>query len=295
MDLDEQKDEAGGLLDPELMAVLERLSLVPRDLTQDRSGTAGPPRTADLGIDFYEYSAFQPGLDLRHVDWSVYGRTGNLLVRAYEGRRDLPACILLDSSASMGLGAPPKLDLARRLTAAIAFIGLVGYHPVRVIAFSRDKVQELPHRMGRDAIFEILEFLVSIRAEGETQLAAGVTAGLERVSRRAGRLFVISDFLDPAGLSQAFGLLGTTRRKVDLIAVVDEAEGELPHGVVEAVDPETGRATPLVVTPELAQGYRERLAEHRRELARRAHDIEATLHVLPAATSIEDAVLHVLS
>lgn len=292
---EERKDEAQSLLDPELMGVLERLSLMPQDRTQDRSGTAGPPRANELGIDFYEYAAFQPGLDVRHVDWSIYGRTGSLLVRAYESRRDLPACILIDTSASMGLGEPPKLQLVLRLAAALSFVGLIGYHPVRLIAFSGERQLELPHRMGRDAIYDILGFLRKLKAEGETILAAGITAGLSGVARRDGRLFLLSDFLDPLGLSAAFGLLGTTRRKLDLIALEDPADAELPQGPLEAVDPESGRSTPLLVTPELADGYRQRWAAHRAELVRRAHDIQATLHVVSSATPIEDAVLRVLA
>lgn len=289
-----QGDEVQGLLDPELIDILERLSLVTGDMIQDRSGTAGPPRVDNLGIDFHEYAAFQPGLDIRHVDWSVYGRTGSLVVRAYETRRDLPICLLLDCSASMGLGSPSKLSWARRLAASIAYVGLVGYHPVRVIAFARDRIDILPHRMGREAIYEVLRFLTGCKAQGETSLAAGIAAGLEQVSRRAGRLFLISDFLDPKGLGRAFGLLGTTRRHTDLIAVLDPKEAELPEGAVDALDPETGRIEPMVVTPELAEGYQRNISAHRRELARRVHAIQATLCSFDCQTTIEDAIVQVL-
>jgi len=287
--------QTGSLLSTELIEILERLSLVLPDLTHDRTGQTGTPVIRNQGIDFHEYAAYQPGLDIRHVDWSVYGRTGRLVARAYETRRELPVCVLLDCSASMGLGEPPKFDLARGLAACIAYVGLVGYHPIRVLAFSGDTVRTLPYRMGRACVHEVQSFLLDLSPKGPTRLATGVRAALENASRTAGRIFVLSDFLDPDGLAPAFGLLATTRRHVDLIALTDPAEAELPEGEIDAVDPESGANREVTVDPQLAQAYRRAVAEHRETLKRRTARIRATLSWVDSRTPLTEAAAEVLA
>ncbi|MDY0062374.1 MAG: DUF58 domain-containing protein [Myxococcota bacterium] len=293
----ESNERTTDLLDPELITLLERLSVAERELVQDRSGHAGPPAADSLGVDFYEYASYQPGIDVRHVDWAVYGRTGSLRVRSYESHQEQPICVLLDLSASMGLGAaegPTKFALAHRLAAAIAYVGLVTYHPVRLIGFAKERLEVLPHRLGREAVHEMLRFLGRFQPAGETSLATGIAAGLEDVSRKGGRIFVLSDFLDPAGLVEAFGLLGTTRRRVDLVAIVAPGEEELPTGASLGEDPETGQAVPLQVTPELAADYAGRVRGQRQELARRAHEIRAHLATFPCTAELPDVVTELL-
>lgn len=287
--------QKGSLLSTELIEVLERLSIVLPDLTHDRRGGSGAPVVRPEGIDFHEYTAYQPGLDVRQVDWSVFGRTGRLVARAYETRRDLPLCVLLDCSGSMGLGEPTKFDLAVGLAASLAYVGLVGYHPVRVLAFSKGGVQTLPYRVGRSCVHELQTFLQKLEPRGPTDLVTGVTAALEGTSRSAGRLFILSDFLDPDGLSAAFGLLATTRRRVDLIALTDPGEAALPEGEVEAVDPETGARREVLVDAEFAQAYRRAVDEHRRLLKQRTARIRAFLHWVDSRTPLTEAAAGVLA
>ncbi len=289
-----RKDDT--LLTPSLIEILERLSMVDRSMLERAAspGSAGPPKAADLGIDFYEYGVYQPGLDVKHVDWTVYGRTGELLVKAYETHRDLPVCVLLDMSASMGLGEPPKFDLALRLAAAMAYVGLVNYHPVRVIGFAKGRLKVLPHRIGRESVYQVLDFVQALTPSGETSLVEGIAAGLEGAPRQGGRIFLVSDFLDPQGLSRPFGLLGTTRRRLDLVLVASGDEAELPTGEVTLVDPETGEETDRTIDEDTVRRYSENFEAHRRELRRRAHDIEARLVTVSSDMSVEEAVLEVL-
>src|SRR5690349_707799 len=109
------------LFDREFLRKLEYLSFVSRRIYRgDTRGahTSPRPRTS---LDFADYRTYQPGDDFRAIDWSIFGRLDRLFVRLYAEEEDLTVHVLLDSSASMTWGTPPKLDYARRLAAALAY------------------------------------------------------------------------------------------------------------------------------------------------------------------------------
>ena len=81
------------------------------------------------GIEFADHREYTAGDDLRYLDWNVYARHGDLLLKRFQEEEDLHVYFLLDCSRSMGFGSPPKFDLARQLTAALAYIALADLGP----------------------------------------------------------------------------------------------------------------------------------------------------------------------
>jgi len=255
---------ATDLLPPETLGALERIQLAVRRLPGLHGGDVGRGRPGGFGLDFHEYRPFEPGGDLRRIDWRRWVRSRELLVRSDLDRAGHTVTLVLDQSGSMGLGRPSKLALAQRVSAAVAFAALRAGHPVGVVALSGTRGRVLPARPGLQWLDTLLRFVAPLEPSGRTDLAAGLQAALA-AGRGQGRIVLVTDFLDPAGPEPALDLLVGPRRAVDVVEVVAAEEASLPVGeVVEAIDPETGRRRCVLVSPEVAAGFAANLAALRR-------------------------------
>jgi uncharacterized protein (DUF58 family) len=112
------------LFDPAFHRQLELLALVARRVSRERNRAEHRSLHSGAGSEFTEYREYSRGDDFRHIDWNAYARVGRLLVRLYEQPADLSVHLLIDRSASMGLGSPSKLAYAQQLAAALAYVGL---------------------------------------------------------------------------------------------------------------------------------------------------------------------------
>jgi uncharacterized protein (DUF58 family) len=121
------------LLEPAFLEKLERLRLVARRRTR---GSAGERRSRTLGrgVEFSDHRAYQVGDDWRYVDWSIYARLDRLFVKLFEEEEDTDVHLLVDASGSMAVGSPPKLEYAKRLAAALGYVGLAGGDRVGAVA-----------------------------------------------------------------------------------------------------------------------------------------------------------------
>src|SRR4029078_12872873 len=207
--------------------------------------------------DHRDYAA---GDDLRYLDWNLYGRLGRLALRLFQEEEDLLIEVLVDASASMGVGSPLKLDMALQVGAALAYVGLVNLDRVALNPLGDDEALVLPPARGKGAILPILRFLDGVRATGPVALSAAVRAFLARRRRhRRGLAIVISDFYDPAGHRAALDLL--RHHRLEVVAIQVRAPRELPpgrHGAAERRDIETGESRELTVSPSVLAAYRRR-------------------------------------
>ena len=108
------------------------------------------------GIEFADHREYSPGDDLRYLDWNVFARHDELLLKRFQEEEDLHVYIFLDLSRSMEFGQPSKFDLARQLAAALAYIALADLDRVAVLAFSEGIVQEFPLTRGKGPDFDSL-------------------------------------------------------------------------------------------------------------------------------------------
>ncbi len=113
------------LLDPEFLARLERLDIVSRKIFAGK--TKGERRSKRKGqsVEFADYRNYVSGDDLRFLDWNIYGRLERLFIKLFFEEEDLHVNVLMDLSKSMDYGEPAKALYAKRVAAAIAYIGLV--------------------------------------------------------------------------------------------------------------------------------------------------------------------------
>jgi uncharacterized protein (DUF58 family) len=252
----------GDRFDERFLRKLESLVMAIRRSAAGQTRGTRRSRRIGAGLEFADHRDYAPGDDLRTLDWNLYGRLERLAVRLYEEDEDLSIDVLVDASASMGAGTPPKLNLALQLGAALAYVGLANLDRVAVTALGAAEGQAvgLPPARGKARILPILRVLDGVRPAGRTALAPAVRGFLARRRvRRRGLAILISDFYDPAGPRAAVDLL--LHHRLDVVAVQVSAPDELApslRGDVVLRDIETGETRELTVTPALLVEYARR-------------------------------------
>jgi uncharacterized protein (DUF58 family) len=260
---------------PEFLAQLERLSLLSRRTF--RGSVKGERRSPRRGhsVEFADYRAYGHGDDLRYVDWNIYGRLDRLHVKLFVDEEDLCLHLLVDASASMGFGAPSKLDYAVRLAAALGFVGLVNHERVG-LGILRERVAEgWPPTRGRSQVLPMMDFLTDVKPSGGTSLDDGLSNYAKR-ARESGLVVIVSDLLDPAGYERGIRALLERRFDVHVLHLLDPEEmNPTLGGDMRLIDSETGELRDLTVDAEALRDYRERLRVflERAETFCRAHEI----------------------
>ncbi len=223
--------------------------------------------------EFRDFKSYVPGDPLDHVDWRAYGRTRRLYVRRYEDETDLSACLLVDTSASMGYagqGRRAKYHHAARLAAALAYLMIRQGDKAGLGLFSDSLKHYLPPGGTRQHLHDLVTTLQNVRPG----LGTGLAASLEQaagVCKRRGRLIVLSDLHgDPAPVFDALARFAHRGFRILLLQVLDPDELELPSlHVARYQDMETGAAVE-VDAEDLRAPYRERVRATLDHLAREA-------------------------
>src|SRR5689334_3193634 len=159
---------------------------------QNRADRRTPKR--GRGIEFADHRPYTPGDDYRLIDWKAYGRLNHLLLRLFDEEQDLPIYLMLDVSASMA--EPAKFDMARRIAAALCYIGLAHLDRLTIVPFGSELRRESSPGRGKGRIFRVFDTLEQLEAGGPTDLRAACKAFASR-PRQRGLVVVISDFLEP--------------------------------------------------------------------------------------------------
>jgi len=193
------------------------------------------------GMEFEEVREYQPGDDIRTIDWNVTARAGHPYIKRFSEERELTVLFLVDVSASnlFGTAGLSKLELATEVAALLMFTALKNNDKVGVILFAHEVVLYLPPRKGKGAVLRGIRELISAESVSRPVDLQNAIDFLGRVQKRKGIVFLISDFLVPLDRRT----LAVARHRHDLIAISvdDRRECELPDvGFLRLVDPETG-------------------------------------------------------
>ena len=222
-------------------------------------------RKRGRGLEFADHRGYTPGDDFRHIDWKAYQRLNRLLLRLFDEEQDLPIYLFIDASRSMFDQA--KFDQARRIAAALCYIGLAHLDRVTILPFDEELGNETVPGRGKGRIFRVFELLERLETEGATDLRECFKQFASR-NRQQGLAVVISDFLDPSGFEPALKILASMGHDVFVVHVASQSDrdpGAL--GEVRFVDAETGELRDIEVTPALAQAYAREWQSHADELA----------------------------
>jgi uncharacterized protein (DUF58 family) len=268
--------ERADLLQPEQLARLGGLEFIARRVVEGFiSGLHRSPHRG-FSVEFAEHRMYQPGDDLRYLDWRMFGRSDRYYIKQFEEETNLRAYLLLDSSASMGWSSapatlPPKHWYARQLAACLALLLLRQGDAVGLIGFDDSTRSHITPRGGRRQWHEMLRSLATLGVSGRTDAGSALRDVAGRLRRR-GLVVLISDLLvDAAATRLALRFLRHRGHEVLVFHVLDPGERELPGmGEARFVDPETEDELPVSI-PDLRREYREAvagaLAEWQRELA----------------------------
>ena len=193
------------------------------------------------GMEFAEVRLYQPGDDVRTIDWNVTARSGTPHVKRFAEERELTVMLVVDASASTIFGSrrQTKQALAAELGALLAFSAITNNDKVGLVMFS-DRIElALPPRKGNRHVLRVIREILSLKPAGRGTDIPAALEHLGLVTKRRCVVFLISDFLTP-GWRRA---LRVAARRHDVVAVVleDPREAELPAvGLVELEEAETG-------------------------------------------------------
>lgn len=255
-------------IDPRILGQIGDLSLLARSVVDGFLHGLHRSRRTGTSMDFAEHRAYQPGDDLRRVDWRVYGRTDRFYLKTYEADTNADVMVALDASASMdfGSGAVTKFDYARFVAASLAWLAQRQGDRVGLVTLAGDVLDVVPPSSRHLDL--VLHTLGRIHARGPGQ----IPATLDRVSRlrgRSGMTVLVSDcYEEPAVLRRALGALRSRGNDVLVFHVIDAAERDLPWSAPgNFEDAESGDRMPLR-PDDLRREYQELFTAHREELAR---------------------------
>ena len=220
--------------------------------------------TPGHGSEPGEARLYQPGDDVRRIDWNVTARTQETHVREQIADRDLEAWLIVDTSAAMRFGTTvtEKSQIALAAAAGVGFLTARNQNRLGAVLVAGPRLKVVPPRFGRDQVRAVLTAVASpppTEGLGRADLVAAIDR-VAVVSRRRGFVAVISDFAGEEWVDP----LARLGMRHDLLAITVHDPRELdmpPVGLIEVVDPGTGRRREVRVTPAVQRRFAEAAAE----------------------------------
>lgn len=256
-------------LDPALLASISDLELLARTVVD--GFMHGVHRSVRKGssLDFAEHRSYQPGDDLRRVDWRLFARTDRYYVKQYEADTNVSVWFALDTSASMDFttGTVTKFDYARFLVASLAWLSKSQGDRVGLVTMGDDLGEVIPPSARH--LQRILHTLARTRASGKGRLLATLER-VAHVTTRAGVVVVVSDCYEPADkLGRALDAMRARGHDVIVFHPMDPGERELTFAAPLTIeDAESGVRLPLR-PDELRKQYKAAFDGHRDALTKR--------------------------
>ncbi len=254
------------MLPREVVRQVRRLHLRARRAVEDLLGGEYHSVFKGIGIAFEEVREYQPGDDVRAIDWNVTARMGHPFVKRFVEERELTVMLVVDGSGSLQYGTRglAKRAVAAELAAILAFSAIANNDKVGLIIGTQSVEKFVPPRKGLRHVLRLIGEVLFFQPRGRGTCLRESLDYLNRVMRRRAIVFLLSDFIDQ-GFERA---LRRTARRHDLIAVPigDPGEAALPDvGLLELVDAETGQHLLLDSSrQEVRAAFAER-ARHRRQ------------------------------
>ena len=282
--MDTARASRADLLDPAALAALGHIDMVARWIVDGfLTGLHRSPRKG-FSVEFAEHRHYQPGDDLRYLDWKIAARSDRWVVKQFEEETNLRAMLVLDVSRSMHWRGDParltKLDYAQRLIAAIALLMLRQRDAVGIVRFDDRLRSVVPPRARRIQWQRVLGALADAGA-GHASEAPRALEQAARIIRRPGMVLLFSDLLmEPEPVARTLRHLRAAGHDVTVFHVMDPAERDLlAGGDAIFVDPESGLEVPVTVA-DVRDLYRGTVADAIKEWRRLCASADATYEVV---------------
>ncbi len=285
-------------LDPAVLGSISSLDLLAKTVVD--GFVAGLHRSPDFGFsqEFAEYRAYAPGDDLRHVDWSLYGRTDRTYIKRYRGETNSQLTILLDASNSMEYtsGGPKKMDYARYIAASLMYLSIKHQRDAAGLIVFDDEVRDHVRPSGRQGqLVRLMASLEAAEPHARTDFAKPLRLFQELLHRR-GIVIVLSDFYeDPELVARTIEPLRFHGNEVVLFHILDPQEVRpVMKGPSVLVDLETDRR--IEVIPEYAKTtYRAKIDAHIEALRSKTQAVGMGYHLLTTDQPLDNALREYLT
>ncbi len=194
------------------------------------------------GMEFDEVREYQPGDDVKSIDWNVTARTGKPYIKRFVEERELTVMLVVDASSSGSFGSinKSKNEVAAEIAALLAYSAIRSNDRVGLIVFTDQIEKYVPPKKGRSHVMRVIREILFLEApeHGETDITAALEY-LQKVCTRRSVVFLISDFICE-NYSQAL-MMASKKHDLIPVSITDPRELELPDiGFIDLMDAETG-------------------------------------------------------
>jgi len=230
------------MLPKEIISKIRRIHITTSRLVTDFLSGQYESVFKGRGMEFDEVREYQPGDEIRSIDWNVTARMGHPFVKKYIEERQLTVMILLDASASSYFGTVKRLksELAAEISAVLAFAAIKNNDRVGLIIFT-DRIEKfIPPRKGPQHVLRVIREALYFKPKGKGTDIELALRYLDNVTKRRAVTFIISDFFSK-GFKKPLSI-ANKRHDCVAITITDPRELDLPNaGLVELTDAETGK------------------------------------------------------
>lgn len=226
----------------ELLQRVRKIEIKARKLSRNIFAGEYHSQFKGRGMAFSEVRDYQPGDDVRSIDWNVTARLNKPFVKVFEEERELTVMLLVDVSGSRNFGtlSQMKRDMMAEVAATLAFSTIANNDKVGVIFFS-DKIEKyIPAKKGKTHVLHIIRELLSLEPTSKGTNVAQALQYFTNAQKRHCTAFLISDFIGSGNMYQPL-MIASNRHEVNAIQIYDRREAELPNiGLAKFHDAETG-------------------------------------------------------
>ena len=226
----------------ELLKRVRKIEIKARKLSRNIFAGEYHSQFKGRGMAFSEVREYQPGDDVRSIDWNVTARLNKPYIKVFEEERELTVMLLVDVSGSRNFGtlSQTKRDMMAEVAATLAFSTIANNDKVGVILFS-DKIEKfIPAKKGKTHVLHIIRELLSFEPTSTGTDIAQALQYFSNAQKRHCTAFLISDFIGAGAMYKPL-LIASNRHEVNAIQIYDRHETDLPNiGLVKFHDAETG-------------------------------------------------------
>jgi uncharacterized protein (DUF58 family) len=278
------------LIDRAFLEKLERLAIRWNKSFPGLVGGHNLSRFSGPGQEFLDHRHFHHGDDLRAVNWRAFLRFEKLFLKMFRVEPHTPIRLLLDTSESMATGGGAKFEYARKLTAALAYVGLVRLDSISIHPFQESLADPFRCGGGRHRFMPAVEYLGQLSARGRTDYFRVVRQFISNYAQR-GLLIVVSDFLDDAGCERPLQYLADFGHELMLVHVWAEEDRTPPwSGELEIQDAESGARVTLEFDDDARERYTGAFDAYAAELRRLALRNGGRYTGVSTSMAVEDAI-----
>lgn len=248
--------------DSSFLNILKKLKIMTS--SRFKGSQTGGRKTFESGssIEFSDYRVYSPGDDLRFVDWNLFARLDEMFIKVFHNEENTNVFIFLDVSRSMRFGDPLKIEFAKKVAAAIAYIALAQRDTVQLVCYS-DKILKLSKPFFRPGeIMDVFALLNEVSCAGEDHLDEVLKKFFMRIKKK-GVAFIISDMWNLPALDNGLKNLKYYKFDANLFHIVDNSEIVFNnYGDWDLIDSETKETLKIDIDEKIAHAFRDKIQNH---------------------------------